>query len=211
MELDHVVIAVRDLSEAAGEVDRRFGLASIAGGRHAGWGTANRIVPLGETYLELVAVVDPDEAATSAFGRWVARAGPDPIAPLGWVVRTGDIEAVAERLELSVSSGSRPAGDGSLLQWQLAGIDESAAEPALPFFVQWGEGMRLPGRAEAVHPAGKVTIVRVEVTGDRGRVGEWLGGHQLPVTVSDGAAPRVTGVVLAGAAGEFRLEPEPSH
>ena len=128
MDLDHVVIAVRDLAEAADEVER-YGLASIAGGRHAGWGTANRIVPLGATYLELVAVVDADEAAASAFGRWVAGAGPDPIAPLGWVVRTGDIAAVAERLELSVSTGSRPAGDGSLLQWQLAGIDASAAEP----------------------------------------------------------------------------------
>jgi hypothetical protein len=29
-------------------------------------GAANRIVPLGQTYLELVAVVDPKEAADSA-------------------------------------------------------------------------------------------------------------------------------------------------
>ena len=77
--------------------------------------------------------------------------------------------------------------------------------------MQWGEGMRLPGRAEAVHPAGEVTIVRVEVTGDQGRVGQWLGGHELPVTVRDGAAPGVTAVVLAGDAGEFRLGPGPSH
>jgi hypothetical protein len=65
MELDHVLIAVDDLEAAAKEVEERLGLASVAGGRHHGLGTANRIVPLGETYLELVAVVDDAEAAAS--------------------------------------------------------------------------------------------------------------------------------------------------
>ena len=71
MELDHVLIAVDDLEAAAKEVEERLGLASVAGGRHHGLGTANRIVPLGETYLELVAVVDDAEAAASGFGSWV--------------------------------------------------------------------------------------------------------------------------------------------
>ena len=74
------------------------GLASSAGGRHPGWGTANRIVPLGETYLELVTVVDEAEAAQSAFGRWVAASRPG--APFGWAVRTDDLDAVAARLGL---------------------------------------------------------------------------------------------------------------
>ncbi|HEY8778025.1 MAG TPA: VOC family protein [Gaiellaceae bacterium] len=72
MELDHVLIAVGDLAAAAHEFEVEHGLASIEGGRHPGWGTANRIVPLGKSYLELVAVVDQDEAARSDFGRWVA-------------------------------------------------------------------------------------------------------------------------------------------
>src|SRR5207253_9345067 len=54
VELDHVLIAVDDLAAAARELEARHGLASIRGGRHPGWGTANRIVPLGQTYLELV-------------------------------------------------------------------------------------------------------------------------------------------------------------
>ena len=45
-----------------------FGLPSVEGGRHPGWGTANRIVPLGDTYIELVTVVDDEaEAAQSPF------------------------------------------------------------------------------------------------------------------------------------------------
>ena len=136
-------------------LETRHGLASVEGGRHAGWGTANRIVPLGDTYVELITVVDEAEAAGSAFGRWVA-AGIEsaPGRPLGWVARTDRLDEVAARLGLAVSTGSRPAGDGRLLRWRLAGVDEAAAEPALPFFVEWGEGTPLPGRAEAAHPAG---------------------------------------------------------
>jgi hypothetical protein len=58
----------------------------VAGGRHPGWGTANRIVPLGNTYLEVVAAVDAAEADGSPFGRWVAAAPSG--GPLGWAVRT---------------------------------------------------------------------------------------------------------------------------
>ena len=88
MELDHVLIAAADLDAVARQIETEHGLASAAGGRHPGWGTANRIVPLGATYLELVAVVDEAEASQSAFGRWVAasRSG----APFGWAVRTPD-------------------------------------------------------------------------------------------------------------------------
>jgi hypothetical protein len=71
LELDHVLIAVQDLEAAARELEARHGLASIEGGRHAARGTANRIVPLGETYVELITVVDEAEAAASVFGRWV--------------------------------------------------------------------------------------------------------------------------------------------
>src|SRR5712691_3218109 len=88
LELDHVPIAVADLAAAAREIEARHGLASIPGGRHPGWGTANRIVPLGEAYLELVAIVDEAEAAQSPFGRWVAAAQPELARPLGWAVRT---------------------------------------------------------------------------------------------------------------------------
>src|SRR5687767_15772991 len=47
------------------DFEARHGLASVDGGRHRDFGTANRIIPLGSTYLELVAVVDPGAAARS--------------------------------------------------------------------------------------------------------------------------------------------------
>ena len=47
MKLDHLLIVVADLHAAVAEFESRYGLASVAGGRHTGWGTANRIVLLG--------------------------------------------------------------------------------------------------------------------------------------------------------------------
>ncbi len=187
MELDHVILAVADLAAAAGELETRYGLASVEGGRHAGWGTANRIVPLGEAYLELVTVVDEAEAAESAFGRWVA-AGlrHEPARPLGWVARTDRLDEVAGQLGLTVSAGSRAGRDGRVVRWRLAGVDEAAAEPALPFFVEWGPRTPLPGRAAAAHPAGAVELARLELQGDPERVAAWLGGQPLPIDLRPG-------------------------
>src|SRR5215213_9383959 len=68
LAIDHIVVPVSDLDRAAAEVEARYGLASVEGGRHPAWGTANRIVPLGDAYVELVAVADPKTAHRATFG-----------------------------------------------------------------------------------------------------------------------------------------------
>ena len=196
IELDHVLIAVTDLDAAGREFEARHGLASVAGGRHPGWGTANRIVPLGDTYLELVAAVDAAEAAGSPFGRWVAAAPSG--RPLGWAVRTQGLDVIAGRLRLAVTTGSRRREDGQVLRWRLAGMEQAVADPALPFFIEWGDGTPLPGRAEADHQDGPWRIDQVQLTGDADRLEKWLGTHHLPITLQAGVAA-VTGIVLAGA------------
>jgi len=193
---------VADIRGAARAIEARHGLASVEGGRHPGWGTANRIVPLGDAYLELVAVADDAEAAQSPFGRWVAGARP---GLLGWAVRTRDLDAVARRLGLTVTPGSRATRGGRILRWRLAGIEQAAAEPALPFFIEWGAGTPLPGRSAADHAAGRATIERLDLDGDADRLAAWLGGHELPIAVRAGP-PAVTRVALAGAGGEIALE-----
>jgi hypothetical protein len=200
MELDHVLIPLADLSRAVTEFERRYGLVSVEGGRHADWGTANRIVPLGDSYLELVAVVDPAEASQSAFGRWVAnaRAG----RPLGWAVRTDDLGAVAGRLGLNIGSGSRFTATGDLLSWRIAGVERAMAEPWLPFFVEWAAESRLPGRIDVEHPAAATGIKQLIVAGEPNRLLSWLDEHRLPVTLADGDSG-VIGVVLSTRSGEI--------
>jgi hypothetical protein len=205
VELDHVLVAVPDLGSAAHELEARHGLTSIDGGRHPGWGTANRIVPLGESYLELVAIVDEEEAAGSAFGRWMANGAPG--RPLGWAVRTDDVDGAALRLGLEVGAGSRTASDGTVLRWRAAGIAEAAAEPALPFFLEWGEETPHHGRGPVAHPAAPAGIVSLVLQGDPGRIEAWLGPHRLPIVVRKGR-PAVAAVVLQTAEGELVLGDE---
>jgi len=205
IQLDHVLIAVADLTAAGGELEARYGLVSVEGGRHPGWGTANRIVPLGDTYLELVAVVDEAEAAQSPFGSWVARTSPAPAGLLGWAVRTSDLDDVARRLGLSVASGSRAMRSGGLLRWRLAGIEQAAAEPSLPFFIEWERGTRLPGQAPATHRTEDVRITELRLEGDADRLASWLATDDLPISVRPGV-PALTGIVLSGTPGEMVLD-----
>jgi hypothetical protein len=192
MELDHVLIAVDDLEAAAKEVEERLGLASVAGGRHHCLGTANRIVPLGETYLELVAVVDDAEAAASGFGSWVG--GGEHPRLLGWCLRTDDLDAVAGRLSLTIADGARARPDGTVLRWRMAGLERSAEEPSLPFFIEWGAGTPYPGEALTQ----SATIDEVRPRGDPDRIAHWIGGANIPPSVIEGD-PALLAVVLDGA------------
>jgi hypothetical protein len=203
VQLDHVLVAVPDLAAGVRAVEAGLGLTSVEGGRHPGWGTANRIVPLGPAYLELVAVVDAGEAAAHTFGRWLTAAQPRG-GPFGWAVRTEELDRVANRLGLPVRDGSRATPDGRLLRWRTAGLEQAAAEPFLPFFIEWAEGTPLPGRAAVTHPSGPLAITDLALRGDADRLTAWLGGDALPVTIRPGA-PCLASVALAGPAGQMLL------
>jgi hypothetical protein len=203
LELDHVLIAVADLAEGAAELERRTGLASVAGGRHPAWGTANRIVPLGGTYLELIAVVEPEIAATTNVGRWVTRTPPG--RPMGWVLRTDDIDPICERLGLVAVAGSRLTPDGLTLTWRTAGIDEASAEPSLPFFIEWGPGTVPPGAAVAGHAMANPRIERIVLTSpDPRRVRDRIRAATPPIEIRPGS-PAVASVVIAHDGGEFAV------
>jgi len=213
VELDHIVIGVPDLQAAAELFDREYGLTAVEGGRHTGWGTANRLVPLGSSYLELVAVVDPVEAASSAFGRRVA-AMTQGRSGWGWAVRTTNLRAVADRLGLAVAQGSRRSRTGALLQWQIGGVEPTEADPWLPFFVEWGDGTPLPGRADVRHRAGTVALSAIQVDGDPVRLDAWLGtgaGRPVPgvtATVAMDLGGRgLTRLTLEAPSGPIVLEP----
>jgi hypothetical protein len=200
VKLDHVVFAVGDLAAAARELESRHGLVSIAGGRHPGWGTENRIVPLGESYLELIAVADEAEAAASRFGGWVAAARGARPQPLGWAVRTDELDRFARRLGLLVAEGSRETADGSVLRWRYAGVERARAEPCLPFFIEWAAESTLPGYAGAVH----FGVAELQLEGDAEELRDWLGAHDVPLAVRPGE-PAVTAVVLRGPRGPLVL------
>jgi hypothetical protein len=195
VQLDHVLVAVPDLAAGVRAIEARLGLTSVEGGRHPGWGTANRIVPLGPAYLELVAVVDAGEAAAHTFGRWLTAAQPRG-GPFGWAVRTEELDRVADRLGLPVRDGSRATTDGRLLRWRTAGLEQAAAEPFLPFFIEWAEGTPHPGLEPSTN---RWRVAEMRLRGDAERLHAWLGDHFLPIALEAGE-PAIIGVVLAAGA-----------
>jgi hypothetical protein len=206
LRLDHVVYAVPDLDEAAVRFREAFGLDSTEGGRHERWGTANRIVPLGDQYVELVAVVDETAAARTGFGRGVLERASGGGGWLTIAAVAEDLDAVAARLELEIGSGSRTRPDGEILRWRSAGLDDPRREPWMPFFLAWDvpDGLH-PGRARAGHGVQADAIAWVEVGGDAERLREWLGGEELPIRVIEGE-PGVRRVGVATSDGEIVIE-----
>ena len=124
-----------------------------------GWGTRTGSSPLGDAYLELVAVANPEEARDSAFGQWVARSGRHLLRPLGWAVRPVDLDDVARRQGLAVTPGARVTPTGERLAWRTAGVDRAAAEPSLPFLIEWEPGYRFPGSDDTNAQARLVRLV----------------------------------------------------
>jgi glyoxalase-like protein len=205
MQIDHVVYGVQELEAAAARMKRDFGLGSVPGGRHPGWGTGNRIVPLGASYVELLAAVDPVEAGRSDLGQALLEAVAEGDRFLGWCVATEDVEGVAARLGLPVSAGSRERPDGSVLRWRSAGLERALAEPSLPFFITWDVPDELhPGRDGADHVARPQGIAWLEIGGDAIRLNEWLDGSRLPVRVV-GGPPGVLAVGIAAEPDEIVL------
>ena len=139
LALDHVIIGVPDLDDAAALLLVRHGLISLPGGEHPAWGTRNRIVPLGGCYLELVEVADPSVAETSGFGRWIAAMALGD-APWGWVVRSSDLDATAARLGLEVGAGQKIVRAGLELAAKMKPAEMPRRPAAAPFRRPWSYG-----------------------------------------------------------------------
>ena len=201
MRIDHVIIGARDIEAVADRLWERHGLASLPGGRHPGWGTHNRIVPLAGAYLEILGVADENEALRDPMGRWLLAntATGDPL--MAWCCETAEIERLSTRLGLALERGSRERPDGSRISWCVAGRDEGLG--ARPFYIAWDEpGMR-PGLLSAPHAVEVQGIGRVEV-GCRAEALEGRVADGVPVRALGGGGGLLA-VVIATASGEIRL------
>ena len=168
--IDHLVIAVHDPDAAARGLEARLGLAVTGGGRHEGRGTHNRLVFLGDSYLELIGVDDASlvgTAATNAVGRAALDLlddGREGLATLA--LATDDAAAEVARLRASGSAigdpvpGSRSRPDGEVVRW-ITAFPELGPE-APPFLIEhepagreWGPTARA-ARAAYRHPTGGI-------------------------------------------------------
>ena len=226
--IDHLVVAVRSVEEAATELADALGLAFTGGGRHEAWGTYNRLAFLGDTYLELIGVFDA--SLVTASGSPVGRATLDRLEAGGEGLVTYaltsdgiDEDVAALRAEGSPIQppvgGSRTRPDGEVVRWS------TAAGPALgadrpPFLIEheltgaeWGAEARAARAAFRQPVGGAVRLASLELpTTDPDAVAEAY-GRVLGIAFSEGwrVALGEQSVVLAAEAAlpsvELRAEP----
>jgi catechol 2,3-dioxygenase-like lactoylglutathione lyase family enzyme len=123
--IDHVVLAVEDPDAAAATLAEKLGLDATAGGRHEALGTFNRLVWLGDSYLELVGVFDRELAARSWLGPAVLAAIERGGGLATWAVAVDDLDRQLTWLPPDAGfvgplDGERRRDDGRVVRWRLA-------------------------------------------------------------------------------------------
>ena len=208
LAIDHVILATADIYATSARLERDHGLVSLPGGRHAGHGTGNRIVPLGDAYIEIMGIVDEEEAAASPMGVWLREqtAAGDRVAALCLRTDARGLDATAERLGLRPLPMSRDAPGGVTLTWRLAGLAEAMADPSRTFFIDWQVPPDLhPARGDARHRVRPTGFAWAELAGDPDAIRAWLGDEVPGVRVAAAAEPGVRAVVALAAGGEIPL------
>jgi Glyoxalase-like domain len=175
MRLDHLSFAAGPggLASTAQRLGGLLGKDFVDGGVHPRFGTRNMILPLaGDTYLEIVEVLDHPASDKAPFGQAVRARSALGGGWLGWVVAVKDISVAEARLGREAVTGSRHRPDGEALRWKQIGVSGLIADPQLPFFIEWESPAEM-------HPSTGAdpdfSLACLEIAGDPQRVSEWLG------------------------------------
>ncbi len=166
--IDHIIIGVHDLEKAATQFSQKLGLAVSGGGIHPTGGTANRIIVIGDTYLELMAIYKSEEAQQSLRDRLAMQEG-----YLNFVLASNDIEAETRAMSnrgihvLGPTPGSLRAADGRTRSWSRLDIERPDLAQHYPFIIQHdsaGEERRFRLAGWTTPPEHPLGAVRVQST-----------------------------------------------
>ena len=138
--LDHVLIAVHNLSRAASTFSKDLGFTLTPEGVHPGRGTHNRLIVFGPDYLELIAVRDPAEGVfRQSMSTLLAKREGLYMFALG----TNDIDHAVTHLRrrgVSVgdpADGARQGGPGEPgYTWRSAAVPPEATPGSETFLIQ---------------------------------------------------------------------------
>lgn len=136
LRIDHLAVSCTDLAAGAAAVEAALGLPLVAGGVHPHMGTHNRLLGLGDLYLEVIAI-DPG-AVAPAWPRWFALddfVGAPRLT--NWVAACDDLEAAVAVAPAGVGVPVDLArGD---LRWRMA-VPKDGRLPfggCYPALIQW--------------------------------------------------------------------------
>lgn len=151
--IDHLAVSTASLEEGTAAVEEALGVRLSPGGQHDLMGTHNRLLGLGDLYLEVIAV-DP-AAPPPGRARWFRLDGFSGAPRLtNWISAVDNLDAALT---------AAPAGTGRAtdlargdLRWRM-GVPQDGCLPfddAFPALIQW---------LGAAHPSGRLPDVGVRL------------------------------------------------
>ena len=168
--LDHIIIGVNNLEHAARVFSEKLGLAVSGGGTHPTGGTANRIIVIGDTYLELIAVREPAEAQRSMLDRLAQGDG-----YLNFALISDDIaqdSADMQRRGVKIvgpDAGALTSAEGRTRRWSRTNVERPDLAQHYPFLIQHDSAgeerrSRLAGwQTPPEHPLGATTVLSATI------------------------------------------------
>ncbi|MEO8956007.1 MAG: VOC family protein [Ktedonobacteraceae bacterium] len=168
--LDHIIIGVHDLAQVETIFSQKLGLAVSGGGIHPSGGTANRIIVIGDTYLELITVHTTEEAQPGILKRLTKGDG-----YLNFVLASNNIaadSAVMAQRGVSIigpTAGQLKSPDGKTRGWSRIDVERPELAQHYPFIIQHdstGEErrFRLAGWTQPpAHPLGAVKVISTTI------------------------------------------------
>lgn len=189
--IDHLVVTSPSLYAGAAHVADALGAMPQTGGRHVTMGTHNRLLSLGDCYLEVIAA-DP-KAPPPGRPRWFALDdGPVKASLSNWVMQGDDLSTLAGAVPVLGPISDFARGD---LRWQMMVPPDGHLPFAggFPAPIRWlGEtaASRLPDNGLRLR---KLMIFHLDAQALRKALVRWLDDDR--VLILDSSATRLEAVI----------------
>jgi hypothetical protein len=159
LALDHIAVSAATLEDGAEWVEMALGVPLAGGGKHPHMGTHNRLLGLGDLYLEVIAI-DPD-APRPAWPRWFDLdrfQGPPRLT--NWICRTDDLDTALAAAPLGTGTPEDLRRGDYRWRFAIPAAGRLPFDDCFPALIQW-QGDLHPAKTLRDHG---IRLLRLEIT-----------------------------------------------
>ncbi len=159
LALDHIAVSAATLDEGAAWVETALGVPLASGGKHPHMGTHNRLLSLGDLYLEVIAT-DPD-VAQPGHPRWFdldSFRGPPRLT--NWICRTDDLDAALAAAPPKTGTATDLSRGDYRWRFAIPATGKLPFDDCHPALIQW-QGELHPAKSLRDHG---IRLIRLQIT-----------------------------------------------